>query len=188
MTTPSTPTLQTSYLRIAEERAPTVSGKSAIRYAILANPERSRLFIAVVANEGGGNWNREAVALADVETVLGELTPGEPFSSKLLQAACTGKSSNNAGFLAAALMHAGLIAPAPDVKHKLVVVGNWTAWQAEMLAHEGEDFVFPPSAGGPSPAAPVEEPATGKKAKRASRRPAVEAGVTDEDSRHADHP
>lgn len=189
MLKPSCTGVQANYLQVLEADAPTLSGSSTIRYAVFTDAKRSQVFLTIVANRGGGNWNREVVSLADIETVLGDVPAGEPFASKVLRQVFVGRSNNNPTFLAAALVHAGLLAPAPEVKHKLVVVGDWTAWQAEMLARDGEVVVFPPGAGDALSAAPVVE-AAGKKAKRVGRRATGDAGAdaSDEDSRHADHP
>lgn len=151
------PVVQTPYLQLTEDRAPTLSGRSAVRYAVFADPARARVFLAIVANEGGGNWNKEAVALANLEAALANVPAGAPFATKILRAAITGRSTNNAGFIAAALVHAGLLAPAADAKHKLVKTGDWSGWAARMLALDGEEILFPPNAPG-APQAP--EPPT----------------------------
>lgn len=189
MLKPSSTGVQANYLQVLEADAPTLSGSSTIRYAVFTDAKRSQVFLTIVANRGGGNWNREVVSLADIETVLGDVPAGEPFASKLLRQVFVGRSNNNATFLAAALVHAGLLATAPGVKHKLVVVGGWTAWQAEMLARDGEAVVFPPGAGDALPEVPV-VPVAGKKAKRSGRRATgdADANANDEDGRHADHP
>ena len=191
-TNPTPPTPQTSYLHLLEADAPTLSGSSAIRYAVFANPERNQIFLTIVGNRGGGNWNREVVSLADIETALADVPAGEPFGSKVLRLAFVGRSNNNPPFLAAALVHAGLLAPAEGVKHKLVRTGDWTAWADAMLAHEGEPILFPPSvpastqapvaSSGPAPS--VGKPA--KKGKRGATSTSPAAGPHEEGD-HADH-
>lgn len=192
-TNPTSPGPQTSYLRLLEADAPTLSGSSAIRYAVFASPDRSQVFLTIVGNRGGGNWNREVVSLADVETALADVPAGEPFGSKLLRLAFVGRSNNNPPFLAAALVHAGLLAPAEGVKHKLVRTGDWAAWADGMLAHEGEPVLFPP--GTPATghtAEPSTSPATtaGKPPKKGKRSVTSAAPATDqhEENDHADHP
>lgn len=142
------PVVQKPYLRLAEERASTLSGSSAIRYAVFADPERNRLFLSIVAAEGGGNFNREVVAVDDIRDVVTIQPADKPFGSKVLKACFVGKSNNNAPYLGAALIHAGLLAPAEGAKHKLVVAGDWAGWQTAMLAREGESILFPPVAAG----------------------------------------
>jgi hypothetical protein len=140
-----TPVTQIPYLRLREARALKLSlGPHGIGYVVLADPARSRLFIIVVANEGGGNWNKEVVAFPDIEEVLASAAQGESFTAKIFRTVFAGKSSNNSGFLAAALVHEGLIAPAADAKHKLVRSGDWSRWKAELLALDGEAILIPP--------------------------------------------
>lgn len=181
-----------AYLRLVEDRAPTLSGRSAIRYAVFTDPARTQVYLAVVANEGGGNWNREAVRLADVEAALAGLPAGEPFGSKLLRSAFAGRSSNNAPFLAAALVHAGLLAPAEGVKNQLVKAGDWSDWAAAMLAREGEAVMFPPGAvqapvAEPAPAPPGDKPASDKPAGK-GRRGKTAPSAPSEEVIDADHP
>ena len=136
---------QIPYLRLREARALKLSrGPHGIGYAVLADPDRSRLFITVVANEGGGNWNKEVVAFSDIERILAGMALGDSFTAKIFRAGFAGKSSNNSGFLAAALVHEGLIAPAPETKHKLVRCGDWSHWKSELLALDGEAILIPP--------------------------------------------
>ena len=190
---PTSPTSQTSYLHLLEADAPTLSGSSAIRYAVFANPERNQIFLTIVGNRGGGNWNREVVSLADVETALADVPAGEPFGSKLLRLAFVGRSNNNPPFLAAALVHAGLLTPAEGVKHKLVRTGDWAAWADAVLTREGEPILFPPTVPASTqatmtslaPAPSVDKPA--KKGKRGATSASPAAGQREE-SDHADHP
>lgn len=183
----------TAYLRLAEDRARTLSGRSAIRYAVFADPARTQVYLAVVANEGGGNWNREAVRLTDIEAALAGLPAGEPFGSKALRSAFAGRSSNNAPFLAAAMVHAGLLAPAEGAKHQLVKAGDWSAWAAAMLAREGEEVLFPPTPAGqapvaePAPAPPAVKPASDKPVGKGRRGKAAPPVIPEEDG-DADHP
>lgn len=186
------PTSQTSYLRVLEADAPTLSGNSAIRYTVFANPEHTQIFLTIVGNRGGGNWNREVVSLADIEAALADVPAGEPFGSKLLRLAFVGRSNNNPPFLAAALVHAGLLAPAEGVKHKLVRTGDWTDWADAMLAHEGEPILFPPSvpASAQAPVASSDTaPSVGKPSKKGKRGATSAPPATDqhEESDHADH-
>lgn len=193
MTAPTSPILQTSYLRLLEADAPTLSGNSAIRYAVFADPERNQIFLTIVANRGGGNWNREVVSLADIETALADVPLGEPFGSKVLRLAFVGRSNNNAPFMAAALVHAGLLAPAEGIKHKLVRAGDWTNWVNTMLARDGEPILFPPTA--PSAEQTVvppssQVPASSKPTKKGKRSAPLSPTTTgqNEESDHADHP
>lgn len=183
----------TAYLRLVEDRAPTLSGRSAIRYAVFADPARTQVYLAVVANEGGGNWNREVVRLTDIEAALAGLPAGEPFGSKALRSAFAGRSSNNSPFYGAAMVHAGLLAPAEGVKHQLVRVGDWSAWAAAMLAREGEEVMFPPAAvqapvAERAPAPPAVKPASDKPAGKGRRGRLAAAPAPSGEDVDADHP
>lgn len=192
MPTQSSSGVQTNYLQVLEADAPTLSGSSTIRYAVFASPDRSQVFLTIVGNRGGGNWNREVVSLADVETAIADVPAGEPFGSKLLRLAFVGRSNNNPPFLAAALVHTGLLARAEGVKHKLVRTGDWNAWTEAMLACEGEPVLFPPTVSGDEQTVvPTSGPATvsSKPAKKGKRSATMSppAANQHEESDHADH-
>ena len=51
-----------------------------------------------------------------------------------LKAAFTGRSSNNAGFLAAILHAEGLLSRATDSETKHVCTGDWASWKVSLLA------------------------------------------------------
>ena len=131
-------TVQTPYRKVIEARAPTLSGSSGIRYAVLTDPGRSRIFLTILANEGGGNFNREIVAFDDIEEAIADQPAEMPFGVKVFRVAFIGKSNNNAGFLAAALVHAGLLAPSA-VKHQYLKAGDWPAFEADMLARDAAE-------------------------------------------------
>jgi hypothetical protein len=98
-----------------------------------------------VGNEGGGYFSKEVVALGSVEACLAAHPQDQPFPSKLLQTAFTGRSSNNAGFLAAILRAEGLLALAPDTEGRHVKSGDWAAWKASMLAEPGQSVESEPA-------------------------------------------
>lgn len=187
---------QTAYRQVIEARAPTLSGSGGIRYAVLTDPGRSRVFLTILANEGGGNFNREIVAFDDIEEAIADQPAETPFGVKVFRVAFIGKSNNNAGFLAATLVHAGLLAPS-EVKHKYLKVGDWPAFEAGVLARDdAETFLFPPvlpeavqavvSAGGAASVA--DKP--GKKNRRGGNRliPVEAAPAEVGGGEHADHP
>lgn len=200
MSNKTIPVLQKPFLRVLEDRAPTLSGSSHLRYAILTDPERTRVFLAVLIAEGGGNFNKEAVAVNDIAQTLEALPAGEPFGSKAIQRCYAGRSSNNAGYACAVLVHAGLLAPADGIKHKLVRVGDWPAWQAAMLALEGEEILFPPAAAqapaavlAVAPSVPTADKPAKKKSGKHALPAAVKAAVAvgehmGEVEHHAEHP
>lgn len=149
---------QTPYVRLRREHARKLGPRSVggITYELLADPQRERLFIAIVGNDSSGCWSREVVPITDVEEAIAS-AGREPFPTRRLAAAFVGRSVNNAGFIAAALAHERLIQPAPGVQHHVVVVGDWAAWRTAALAIEGEPILVPPVA----PGAPEDNVASG---------------------------
>jgi hypothetical protein len=114
-----------------------------ITYMLLADVgDEPELHIAVTANEGGGLWSKEAVALNTIETVL-DAYAGTPFPTKALRGAMVGRSSNNPPFCLAVLKDLGLVAPAPDKAHQHVKASDWAAFRAEWLAKPGERVTYP---------------------------------------------
>ena len=187
--------VQTPYRKVIEARAPTLSGSSGIRYAVLTDPGRSRVFLTILANEGGGNFNREIVAFDDIEEAIADLPAEMPFGVKVFRVAFIGKSNNNAGFLAAALVHAELLAPS-EVKHKYLKTGDWPAFEADMLARDAaETFLFPPTLPdtGQAVVTPAEVIPVLDKPAKANRRGGnrlipVDAAPAVEEGGDADHP
>lgn len=136
---------QTPYLRLRRAHARKLGARAigGVTYELLANVERDQLFISIVGNDGAGCWSREVVPVRDVEAAI-TIGGSDPFPTRRLASAFTGRSVNNAGFLAAALAHEGLIQPASYVRHHLVFVGDWDAWRRDALAVEGEPVLVPP--------------------------------------------
>ena len=87
-------TVQTPYRQVIEARAPSLSGSSGLRYAVLTDPGRSRVFLTILANEGGGNFNREIVAFDDIEEAIADQPADTPFGVKVFRVAFIGKSKD----------------------------------------------------------------------------------------------
>ena len=68
----------------------------------------------VIANDGGGYFNDDWVAQSSIQAVLDRLPKGSPITSATLRPIYTQKSSNSPGFLAAILLHCGLLQPSKD--------------------------------------------------------------------------
>lgn len=139
------PVVQTPYLSIASARVPTLTGSSAIQYAILTDTARKEIFVLVTAAEGGGNFNSECVPLSRLEAAIDAAPADKPFPSKQLRPAFQGRSNNNPPYTCAVLLASGLLARPPESKFGLVKAGDWDAWRTEMLAKEGEPILFPPT-------------------------------------------
>jgi hypothetical protein len=109
-----------------------------ISYQLLGDIERQSLFVRITANFGGGYFSREIVPFSEVKACLDRRAEDKPFASKLFKEAFIGRSSNNAGFMAALLRAEGLLSLAPDTETQHVVAANWTAFVKTMLAVPGE--------------------------------------------------
>jgi hypothetical protein len=80
----------------------------------------------------------------------------------VLKAAFTGKSSNNAGFLAAILHAEELLARAADSETKHVCTGHWAKWKGSALALDGtqDETSSPPAQSADAPHSPGNNKAT----------------------------
>jgi len=128
-------------------RAPKL-GKQAegeIGYQIVTGSDRQEPMIQIVSNDSGGYFSKEAVCFSRVAACVHQHQKDQPFPSKLLQTAFTGRSSNNAGFLAAILRAEGLLTVAPDAEGRHVISGDWAAWKASTLAGPGQEVDVEPA-------------------------------------------
>jgi hypothetical protein len=111
-----------------------------ISYQILTDRQRTEPMIKIIANKGG-YFSKEVLPFKNVEACIDKQDRDQAFPSKLFQAAFTGRSNNNGGFLAAILRAEGLLALAPDAEGRHVIAGDWTVWKAALLAEPGEPVV-----------------------------------------------
>ena len=109
-----------------------------IHYQISCDTERKNLSLAITGNDGGGYFSKEVLSFHKVEACLASREVGVRFPSKALKEVFTGRSSNNAGFLAAILRSEALIAPAPDMDSQHVACGDRTAWKSALLTLAGQ--------------------------------------------------
>lgn len=100
------------------------------------------LHLAVTANEGGGLWSREAVALSTIEAIIDGFA-AQPFPTKALKEATVGRSANNAPFLLAVLKDLGLAQPSTDKHHHYVKAGDWQSFRNELLLQDGPEITYP---------------------------------------------
>ena len=107
-----------------------------ISYKAACNIGRTTLFLAITDNSSGGYFSREYVPVARIEELLAKIEQSD-FPSKALKAAFIGRSSNNAGFLAAILHAEGLLVRATDSETKHVCTGDWAKWKTSLLVLEG---------------------------------------------------
>ena len=132
-------------LRSGETRKVGQRATGMIRYDIVSDSEHTKVFIRITGNDGGGYFSRE---LIDFDKAIDYVTPyknGSSFPSKVFASAFVGKSSNNAGFLAAVLRGEQLLDAAPGSDFQHVVSGEWADWKAEALKLEGTPIEEPKS-------------------------------------------
>ena len=117
-----------------------------ITYIVMADlGDWPDLHLAVTANEGGGLWSREAVALSTIEAIVDGFAT-QPFPTKALKKATVGRSANNAPFLLAVLKDLGLAQSSPDKHHHYVKAGNWQSFRNELLLQDGPEIHYPEAA------------------------------------------
>ncbi|KWC78943.1 hypothetical protein WL58_21890 [Burkholderia cepacia] len=140
-------------LRSGEARKVGQRSTGAIRYDIVSDGERTKVFIRITGNDGGGYFSRELVDFDKAIDNVASHKDGSPFPSKVFASAFAGKSSNNAGFLAAVLRGEQLLDAAPGSDFQHVISGEWADWKAATLQLEGTPIEEPK----PSDAAPADE-------------------------------
>lgn len=117
-----------------------------IGYVVLADGPKSDLFIKLTRNDGGGYFSNETVPIDKIEACLAGTKPDAPFPSKVFAPAFAGRSSNNAGFLAAVLRAEGLISASPEAVHQHKRAGDIATWKKAMLALPGKPYADPAKA------------------------------------------
>ncbi|KAB7623400.1 hypothetical protein [Alkalilimnicola sp. S0819] len=168
------------YYHLLREGTATKLGQRAqgtITYRWLADPEHEQLFVALTGNESGGYFSREIVPFQAVEACFAHQDEALAFRTRIFRQAFVGKSTNNAGFLAAILRAEGLLGPAPEAAHEYVRLGNWAAWTAEMLqgASLGTVGAPPSAAAGKAGAAGIAETASAEDAPDAEQAEGAES-------------
>lgn len=176
--TASTVAMTASYLSLKTGQANKTGQRShgQIHYRILTNTERHSLFITITGNDGGGYYSKEIIAFENVERCLEGLETEKPLSSKIFQAAFTGQSSNNAGFLAAILRAEHLLAPVADDKHHHALQPNWAEWKTNLLALADKAEPFQPE---------LPKPRFGKTASDKIESPLAETETIEQSDAHA---
>lgn len=141
-----TPALLSLKLAQAAKTGKYASGR--ITYRVLADTERTQIFLSLVGNEGGGWFSSEIVPFARIEDVLASAAdPSLPVLAKQFRQAFVSRSANNAGFLVAVLRAEGLLGPAPETANQQIRTGDWDAWKAGMLSEPGEPYQPMPKVG-----------------------------------------
>lgn len=110
--------------------------EGSIRFQILTNPERSKIFLSMIGNQGGtGYFCPTPVDFDSIHACVSALPAGQLLTAKHFKSAAftVSKSANGPGFVAAIVRSLGLLAPADGQPFRHVVVGDWLAWKAEQL-------------------------------------------------------
>ena len=110
-----------------------------ISYQLALSIDKKQIFIALVDSGSQGYFSREWInteAILEILKGLGQRA--EAFPSKVLLPVFVGRSSNNAPFLAAALLAEKLLGR--DGKHetKLRVTGDGATWRKAVLTLKGK--------------------------------------------------
>jgi hypothetical protein len=87
----------------------TVSSNSTLTYHIGYDEKDSSIYFLIKANTGGGFFNDEWIALADIEKRFLGWPVDNPLTSFALNGLFTGKSANSPAFLMAILKEEGII-------------------------------------------------------------------------------
>lgn len=127
-----------------------------ISYKVACDMGRTTLFLAITDNSSGGYFSQEYVPIDRIEELLAKLDRSG-FPSRALKATFTGRSSNNAGFLAAILHAEGLLSRATDSETKHVCIGDWAKWKGSTLALDGtqDEASSPPRQSTDAPGSPT---------------------------------
>jgi hypothetical protein len=153
------------YWRLKQGQADKIGQRTAglIHYEVLTNKAKNQLWLRITANDSGGFFSKECISMEVTKTCLKGIPRTQPFLSKQLAFAFKGRSSNNAGFLAAILRAEGLLGPVPDHPFMHLQQGQWEPWVQSLLKGEGEMIDLTPQPKEPSAkqkkSAPTIEPA-----------------------------
>lgn len=90
-------------------QCPSLSGNSTLTYHI-GYDDKSAIFFRVVANSGNGFFNKDWIALSDIQTAFENWPVDSTITSFTLWSLLKGKSANTSAFLLAALKEEGIVA------------------------------------------------------------------------------
>jgi hypothetical protein len=110
-----------------------------ITYQLALSTDRKQVFIALIDSGSQGYFSREWINTDSILEILESLGQrAEAFPSKVLLPVFTGRSSNNAPFLAAALLAEKLLGRDGKLESKLRVIGEASNWKKAVLALKGK--------------------------------------------------
>lgn len=122
---------------VREATAPKLNGRG-VTYQLGRKPDADgtlRPVIRLVRNDGGGTFSKEWVALESLRVAMPpEAMKGQPFRPGGLASAFVGRSNNNPGFVACALVGEGLVARTTDKEGWFVVAADWAEYERAVMA------------------------------------------------------
>ena len=107
---------------ILTSKCQTLTKKSTLTYHVGSDDEEN-IFIRVFSNSGGGYFSNEWISLDKIMSILQNATDDGPITSINLIPLFKGQSSNTPGFMLAALLNEGVLAPLEDKKRSYVFSG-----------------------------------------------------------------
>lgn len=128
-------------IAVKEGQAPKLSSgaEGKITYQLAVSTDKKQVFIALVDSGSQGYFSREWVNTDAILNLLDGLAQrAEAFHSKVLLPVFVGRSSNNAPFLAAALLAEKLLGRDGKYEAKVRVIEDATNWKKGVLALKGK--------------------------------------------------
>ncbi|MBV1774350.1 hypothetical protein KSF73_01340 [Burkholderiaceae bacterium DAT-1] len=134
------------FLLIKEAQAKKLRSKSKgmLSYQLLIEPDRSNLWIRITGNEGRGYFNDHPMSCQSISSLISTQNQEKGFSAKLLNSITSGRSTNNAYFLAAILINEGVIKPDPNGGPLLFLTENVSQWLSSQLSGNGTTIILEP--------------------------------------------
>jgi hypothetical protein len=111
---------------------PSLSRKSTLTFNIGCNTVGEIQF-QITSNDGGGFFNDDWVAQSSIAKLLDRQPKGAPITSATFRSIYPSKSTNSPGFLAAILLHCGLLQPS-KVKPRCYELGSPDKFISEVNA------------------------------------------------------
>lgn len=110
-----------------------------ITYQLALSTDKKQVFISLVDSGSQGYFSREWINTDPILDILESLGQrAEAFPSKVLFPVFVGRSSNNAPFLAAALLAEKLLGRDGKLESKLRVIGDAASWKQTVQAIKGK--------------------------------------------------
>lgn len=136
----STPTYHLVRQAVAAKLGANSTGS--IHYAVLIDADHTEPSIALIANDGGGYFSREALPISALRRCSEQASHDKPLNASSFKAAFIGRSTNNGYFIVAALCAEGLLTRAerdgPGRGQPLADAGLWDDWSKQVLAEVSE--------------------------------------------------